>query len=85
MNKPIIYYQFDEDKYRALHYQKGFFDYKKDGFGPVIREEKDLVEYIINFNLEFKNPKQYSQKIGSFFKYFDSNNTKRNFNEIEKL
>ena len=30
MEKPEIYFQFDEDQFRSTHYAKGYFDYKKD-------------------------------------------------------
>ncbi|WP_204360135.1 CDP-glycerol glycerophosphotransferase family protein, partial [Escherichia coli] len=39
MKKPIIYFQFDSDTFFASHsYSKGYFDYYKLGFGPVVKD-----------------------------------------------
>ena len=32
MRKPMIYYQFDMEKFRKGQYQQGYFEYKRDGF-----------------------------------------------------
>lgn len=48
LKKPVIYYQFDKESFFGQHtYQKGYFEYENDGFGPVVQEEKELVEQII--------------------------------------
>ena len=38
MKKPLIYYQFDQDKYYTNHFAKGYFDCERDGFGPQMSE-----------------------------------------------
>ncbi len=35
MQKPVVYYQFDRETYRKGHLPVGYFDYERDGFGPV--------------------------------------------------
>ncbi|OIK55880.1 CDP-glycerol glycerophosphotransferase family protein, partial [Oenococcus oeni] len=35
MNKPLIYFQFDQNDFQKSHYKKGYFDFYHDGFGPV--------------------------------------------------
>jgi CDP-glycerol glycerophosphotransferase (TagB/SpsB family) len=42
--KPVLYYQFDsEDFFNAEHiYVPGYFDYVRDGFGPVCKDESAL-------------------------------------------
>jgi hypothetical protein len=35
MQKPVVYYQFDRENYRKGHLPVGYFDYERDGFGPV--------------------------------------------------
>ena len=47
MKKLTIYYQFDYKEYRTKQYSNGYFDYIKDGFGPVVYKEKDLLNKII--------------------------------------
>src|SRR5690606_29078156 len=40
LEKPIIYFQFDKKTiFSGNHtYQKGYFEYERDGFGPIVEE-----------------------------------------------
>ena len=83
MRKAQIYYQFDSiDE----HYKSGYFDYERDGFGPVYSNEKELVDYLIqlmdnNFKLEDK----YLERIDRDFNIRDSHNCDRIYEEILKI
>ena len=47
LNKAIIYYQFDKEAFfSGTHtYQKGYFSYETDGFGPItINQHETLAE-----------------------------------------
>ncbi|EOT0009368.1 CDP-glycerol:glycerophosphate glycerophosphotransferase [Campylobacter coli] len=45
LEKPVIYYQFDKEEFFTSHtLQKGYFDYKKDGFGPVVENQENLLK-----------------------------------------
>ena len=79
MRKPVIYYQFDIDKFRSEHYKQGFFDYEKMGFGPVCKTKKDVTKALKNIDT-VKN-----KNISEFFKYSDFNNCRRIYEEIIKL
>jgi CDP-glycerol glycerophosphotransferase (TagB/SpsB family) len=48
LDKPVIYYQFDRDLvFGGAHLSvPGYFNYERDGFGPVYREERDLLDAI---------------------------------------
>lgn len=48
MEKPVIYYQFDRERYIKEHYDftKGYFSYDHDGFGDVTKNEDDLTSAI---------------------------------------
>ena len=48
MNKPVIYYQFDYDEYRSKQLQEGYYDYQKDGFGPVCNILDEVIDSINN-------------------------------------
>ncbi len=86
MGKPVIYYQFDNDIYRKNHYIEGYFSYEKNGFGPVVDKEKDLVKSIRNvIDKDFKLDKKTLDKINDFFSIRDNNNCKRIYSEIEKI
>ena len=86
LKKPIIYYQFDDSFFFKNHYQSGYFDYKKDGFGKVLSSEQDLIseiDYYLNNDCRMRN--EYKQKIENTFIHLDHNNSKRVFDEILKL
>lgn len=82
MNKQLIYYQFDEDEFREKHYSKGFFDCKTMGFGPVVKDEEELVKEIISI---YEGNEDYLDRIEKFFPIRDFNNCERIFNLISKL
>lgn len=86
LQKPIIYYQFDQEKFFTSHYNKGYFDYGRDGFGDLIKGENEIVNKIIFY---IKNNCQIEEKhkntIIHTFHYLDYNNSKRTLNEIKKL
>ena len=84
--KPLIYYQFDYDDFRATHYKNGYFDYNADGFGDVVKSENELIDSlrkIIENN--YKVEEKYKKRINSFFIYRDNKNCERIYNEIIKL
>ena len=83
LKKPIIYAQFDYDEYRNNHFKEGYFDYKKDGFGPICYNINCTIKAIIS-QIE-KNcilQKIYQIKIKKFFYYFDEQNNNRIYLEI---
>ena len=86
MNKPEVYFQFDEEKYRNSHYKKGYFDYRENGFGPVFTEVKEVVDYITNLiDNDCRIEDIYKQRVDSFFTFHDKCNCKRNFTAIQRL
>lgn len=86
LKKPIIYYQFDKEYFFNKHYQKGYFDYEKDGFGKVIERENDLINEIIYYiENDSHIRKEYKEKIEETFMYLDHNNSKRVFDKIMEL
>ena len=84
--RPIIYYQFDYDKYRKNQLEEGYFSYEKDGFGDVF-ENSDLIVNKIKYYIDnnFKIEDEYSKRMDSFFARKDKENCKRILEEIEKL
>lgn len=51
LRKPVVYTHFDEDEFfsGAHMYDKGYFDYEKDGFGEVAYTLEDTVEAIVRY------------------------------------
>ena len=84
--RPIIYYQFDKEKFREKHLEEGYFSYENDGFGDVLTKQNEVIkkiEYYINNNFEIEE--KYSKKMDDFFERKDKNNCKRILEEIEKI
>lgn len=86
MEKPMIYYQFDEKEYHAGHYKKGYFDFERDGFGPVVADADTLKQKLIKMlEQDGKPEEQYLDRIRRFFPVRDNHNCERNYQEIIKL
>jgi CDP-glycerol glycerophosphotransferase (TagB/SpsB family) len=78
LKKPILYFQFDEKQFFQSHYKKGYFDYRKDGLGPVITDCNDAIKKIIDYiDKDFKIEDEYLKRIEKTFKFHDKNNSKR--------
>lgn len=78
MGKPILYYQFDQKSFFKKHLESGYFSYKKDGFGEVVKNLNDLLREIKKMELQnFKTEEKYLEKTKKFFKYIDNNNNER--------
>ena len=78
MRKPIIYFQFDEKEFFENHYNKGTWDYRKDGFGPVVLQVNEVVEKIAEYLQHgCEMPSKYRQRVDEQFAYADRNNCRR--------
>lgn len=83
MKKPEIFYQFDEEKYRAGHYEEGYFKYRQDAFGPVFEKECEVLDYLekILDNGSLME-KKYEERVNDFFAFNDHNNCERIYRAI---
>lgn len=87
LNTPVIYPQYDADTYSENHTgNDGYFDYEKDGFGPVCYDLDSTVNTIIEFiKKDCRNIEPYEMRASEFFEYRDKNNSQRVFNEILRI
>lgn len=83
MGKPVIYYQFDQEVFFKEHYGQGYFQYERDGFGPVVTEEDALLS-VLKYYLQTgcKIETIYQERANAFFGVRDQKNCKRNFAAI---
>lgn len=86
MRKPVVYFQFDEATFNDEHYTKGYFDYRRDGFGDVCLKTEEAADSIIkiiksNFVVEDK----YLKRMDANFIYRDNKNCERIYNRICEL
>lgn len=85
MKKPLLYFQFDLEKFREGNYQEGYFSYEADGFGPVCTGCDELVEEFCKLaDADMEMPKQYKERAESFFAYHDRNNCERTYQAIRQ-
>lgn len=83
MEKPVVYYQFDEEEYRKGHYARGYFSYELDGFGKVTRTQEELLLELDGiFARGGGMEEQYAARVKEFFTKRDKENCKRNFEAI---
>lgn len=88
LQKPVIYYQFDEDLFWASekNYEKGYFDCRRDGFGEVVTEDHELKALILNYvQKECVMKQDYQKRMKEFFAYHDANNCERVYNKVQEL
>ena len=84
LRKPVVYANFDfEHIYKIHYYNKGYFDYDVNGFGPNCRTYEETIREIIkcienNCIIEDK----YKKRCEEFFYYHDGNNCKRVYEAI---
>ncbi|CAM2076856.1 MAG: Teichoic acid biosynthesis protein B [uncultured Clostridium sp.] len=85
MKKSLLYYQFDRVKYNKEHFSNGYFNHKNDGFGPVVENENDLINYIEKYILGIMDTNKYIQRCKEFFPIYDKKNCERNYEAIIKI
>lgn len=88
LQKPVIYYQFDEAIFfQGDHsYQKGYFDYRRDGFGPVVVQEEELLRILSDtLELDAQPTAEYLARMNAFFPFRDGRNCERVFQAVVEL
>lgn len=79
MRKPVVYYQFDEERFFAgEHYGRGYFDFKTMGFGKVCMEQAEAVEELCRIcGRGMTLDALYSERVDQFFPLYDTANSAR--------
>ncbi len=85
MNKPVIYYQFDQTEFYDRQYQQTDFHAEEDGFGPVVYNEDNLVKAIQNIiKKSFSMEDCYYKRMREFYRLYDKQNCQRVYQVICK-
>lgn len=84
LRKPVLYTQFDKEDFFKNHtYKQGYYNYEKDGFGPVVYDYESTVNTIImQLKRGCRQQKKYKDRIERTFIYNDKQNSERVFKEI---
>ncbi len=86
MKKPLLYYQFDTEKYRQSHNASGDFDYEKDGFGPVVHDADEIIAKLKErAGSGFENEEVYLKRHAAYFDLWDKDNCRRNYEAIKSI
>lgn len=86
MERPILYYQFDRADFRLHHLPQGYFDYDRDGFGPVCSTEEALLEALgktLERGCELED--QYRERIRAFYTLHDDRSCERTYRAIQNM
>lgn len=86
MGKPIVYLLPDEERYFSDHFQRGYFDFDRDGFGPTTRDPHAAV-YALEAILRrgCTQEKAHQQRMEVFFPLRDNRNCERTFEAIQEI
>ncbi len=86
MEKPVIYYQFDQEEFRKYHYQEGYFSYEKHGFGPVVQTEDALLDALCECaGNGFRMQEEYRRRLDAFYPVRDANNCERTYQILRQM
>ena len=83
MGKPVVFYQFDYDMYMENH--GSYLDMEHDLFGDRYTELPDVIESIRrNIADGFTESERAREMRPKYFKYIDSDNSKRTYEYLRK-
>lgn len=87
INRPVIYYHVDiADIYQYSAYNPGYYDYSIYGFGPVVKNHNEVIDYLSQIiDNNYRPMKCYLDRIENFFENQDSDNRLRTIKMIEQL
>ncbi len=86
MKKPVVYYQFDRETYRKGHLPTGYFDYERDGFGPIAETVPDAIDTLRGvIENGCRMAAHFEERVDRFFTLRDRNSSARTTEAIEKM
>lgn len=87
LKKPVVYTQFDRDTFfEGQVYDEGYFDYERDGFGPVCYDYETTLQAIIRYvEQDCSLDAEYDKRSSQFYRWFDKDNCKRVYEAIRSL
>jgi CDP-glycerol glycerophosphotransferase len=86
MGKPVVYFLPDEKRYFAEHFERGYFDFDKDGFGPVTRDAGATVAAVEELlRGDGGQSAAYRERMERFFPLRDNRNCARTMAAVQDL
>lgn len=81
LGKPVIFYQFDEKKFREAQYAEGYFSYKNTILGEWTDSADGVVKILKEKVKNFATPDR--ERVKKCFEFVDNNNNERIFEVIK--
>lgn len=84
MRKPVIYYQFDEARFREAQYAEGYFSYRNAGLGSVsvtLGQTLDALDAVYARGLA--PTEEFIKAHGEFFEIYDDKNCERTYEVLK--
>lgn len=87
LKKPVIYTHFDRDTFfQGQIYSEGYFEYERDGLGPVCYDYETTRQAIIDaVKSGCQLESVYDERGDRFYQWFDDKNCQRVYEEIRAL
>lgn len=88
LRKPIVYCQFDKEKFFAGEHvcSEGYYNYETNGFGEVTYDLDSIVDIMIEYMKNKCEVKPiYKERMEKFFAFNDKNNCERVYKKIKDL
>src|SRR5699024_8111005 len=84
LGKPVIYARFDREEYETRHAAPSWFDFERDGFGPVVETLEatlDELERVLTGGCVQRQV--YRERVERLFTHHDHGNAQRLVDAIE--
>lgn len=84
LGKPVIYARFDREEYESRHAAPSWFDFARDGYGPVtetLEETLDELERVLSTGC--RQQQVYRTRVEELFTHHDRHNAQRVLEAIE--
>lgn len=86
MKKPVIYYQFDEERFRKAQYAEGYYSYRNAGLGTVCDTQEGVVaELRALYERDLAMLDAFLKAHQAYFPLFDNKNNERTYEAIRRL
>ena len=86
MGRSVIYAQFDKEKFYQTQYKEGYYDFERDGFGPVCYNLEDTIDALIEaIENDCRVEEKYAKRRDEYFGPFDGRNCERIYDMIMNL
>lgn len=83
MKKPVIFYQFDYEKFREGQYEEGYFSYLDNPFAISCQYKDDVINYLEDYiKKDFTVTEEYLLAHKEYFQIYDKDNCKRVYDVV---